>query len=179
MITCPVCHQQEYDGELLCSRCGARLPLSEETTASWEFPAKPVINTKPALPALPLQPAPPAPPPSRPLAAPEPGQLVLAPEGASDPVVLAGKTEFILGRESQAQTPPDVDLNPFGGREKGVSRRHASLRVNGKQTLLMDLGSANGTRLNGEPLRPNEPVRLLDGDEIRLGRLSLHVFFNL
>ncbi len=43
----------------------------------------------------------------------------------------------------------------------------------------MDLGSSNGTQLNGSPLVANEPVRLESGDEIRLGKLSIRVYFNL
>ncbi len=172
MITCPVCHQTEYEGELFCSRCGAQLGLTEDTPITRTFPAAQASEAAPASTA------------ARPAAArapqpPGPGQIALAPEGADASIILAGKFEYTLGRESQSQSPPDVDLNPYGGREKGVSRRHATLRVDGKQLLLMDLGSANGTKLNGEALRAQEPVRLLDGDEIRLGKLSVHVYFSL
>jgi hypothetical protein len=110
---------------------------------------------------------------------PGPGQVALAVSGATASLILAGKFEYLLGREGQGQPPPDVDLTPYGGREMGVSRRHASLRVDGKQLLLMDLHSANGTKLNGEAVPPQEPVRLLDGDEIRLGKLVVHIYFNL
>jgi len=173
MITCPVCHQTEYEGELFCSRCGAQLSLVEDTPVTRSFPATQPIEAPQAAGAAP-KPAPGHTP--RP---PAPGQIALAPEGAEASIILAGKFEYVLGRESQSQSPPDVDLNPYGGREKGVSRRHATLRVDGKQLLLMDLSSANGTKLNGEPVRAQEPVRLLDGDEIRLGKLSVHVYFSL
>ncbi len=43
----------------------------------------------------------------------------------------------------------------------------------------MDLGSSNGTQLNGSPLVAHEPVRLENGDEIRLGKLAFKVHFNL
>jgi pSer/pThr/pTyr-binding forkhead associated (FHA) protein len=181
MITCPVCQQSEYEGELFCSKCGAQLTLVEDSPATRSFPVtQPIGTPRPTAAATPpagpaaasaAQPAAPR--------APAPGQIALAPDGADASIILAGKFEYFLGRESQSQSPPDVDLNPYGGREKGVSRRHASLRVTGKQILLMDLGSANGTKLNGEPVRPNEPVRLLDGDEIRLGKLALRVYFSL
>jgi pSer/pThr/pTyr-binding forkhead associated (FHA) protein len=172
MITCPVCHQSEYEGELFCSRCGAQLALVEDSPVTRSFPATQTIEA-PAAAAPPRASSPPL---SSP---PAPGQIALAPEGAEASVILAGKFEYVLGRESQAQSPPDVDLNPYGGREKGVSRHHASLRVDGKQLLLMDLGSANGTKLNGDTMRPQEPVRLLDGDEIRLGKLLVRVYFSL
>ena len=172
MVTCPVCRQSEYVGELFCSRCGAQLALVEGSSATRSLPATQTIGSSPSNAAP--QPAPPAV--SRP---PAPGQIALAPDGADAAIVLAGKFEYILGRESQSQPPPDVDLNSYGAREKGVSRHHASLRVDGKQLLLMDLGSANGTKLNGETMRPQEPVRLLDGDEIRLGKLTVRVYFSL
>jgi hypothetical protein len=171
MITCPVCHQQEYEGELFCSRCGAQLMLAEESPATRNFTATQMMdNPQPMKPIPEYQPA------SQP---PGPGQVALAVSGATASLILAGKFEYLLGREGQGQPPPDVDLTPYGGREMGVSRRHASLRVDGKQLLLMDLHSANGTKLNGEAVPPQEPVRLLDGDEIRLGKLVVHIYFNL
>ncbi len=172
MITCPVCHQQEYEGELFCSRCGAQLMLAEESPITRNFTVTQMMeNTPPANAAREYQPANNQPP--------GPGQIALAVTGAAASLILAGKFEYLLGREGQGQAPPDVDLTPYGGREMGVSRRHASLRVDGKQLLLMDLHSANGTKLNGELVPPQEPVRLLDGDEIRLGKLAMHIYFNL
>ncbi len=107
------------------------------------------------------------------------GQIVLTVEGATQPIILEGRREYFLGREAQEQQNPDVNLGLYGGREKGVSRRHASLRVDRRQLLLMDLGSSNGTQLNGSPLVAHEPVRLENGDEIRLGKLAFKVHFNL
>jgi hypothetical protein len=47
-----------------------------------------------------------------------------------------------------------------------VSRRHAEIRPHGDGWLLTDLGSTNGTLVNGSPVTSH---RLLDGDEIQLG----------
>ena len=53
----------------------------------------------------------------------------------------------------------------------GVSRRHARLVINGDQARVEDLGSKNGTFVDGKPV---EGTRLLkDGDEIRIGPVSL------
>jgi pSer/pThr/pTyr-binding forkhead associated (FHA) protein len=147
------------------------MPQTDDSPTTDSFPHSPPMDSHPSTPEQkPKRPA------ARP---PAPGQIVLAVEGAEASIVLANKSEYTLGREGQGQASPDVDLNPHGGREKGVSRRHAMLRVDGKQLLLMDLDSANGTKLNGETLSAHEPVRLLDGDEIRVGKLSIHVYFNL
>ena len=170
MITCPVCHHQEYEGEVFCSHCGAQLGGSDESPITRSFSKAQLMEQAATSQPAPVRPTP------RP---PSPGQIALAVDGAEASIILADKFEYVLGRESQGQVTPEVDLNPFGGREKGVSRRHAMLRVDGRQLLLMDLNSANGTKLNGESLRAQEPVRLLDGDEIRMGKLVVHIYFNL
>jgi len=47
------------------------------------------------------------------------------------------------------------------------SSRHASLTPHGDTVVLEDLGSTNGTFLNGEPLTGPQPLH--DGDRIRIG----------
>jgi hypothetical protein len=51
--------------------------------------------------------------------------------------------------------------------EPSVSRRHASLRRVGERWLLRDLGSSNGTRVNG--MRVTEEVEVRPGDQLNLG----------
>ena len=70
--------------------------------------------------------------------------------------------ELILGREPGL--PGTID-------DASVSRRHAHLRWDGTAVVLTDLGSKNGTFVKG--VRVSEPVALEDGDEIRLGLVSL------
>ena len=53
----------------------------------------------------------------------------------------------------------------------GVSRRHACIRVDGPQASVEDLGSKNGTFVNGQPVR--EPVPLVDGNQVRLGTVVI------
>jgi DNA-binding winged helix-turn-helix (wHTH) protein len=53
---------------------------------------------------------------------------------------------------------------------RGVSRYHARILVAGAEATLEDLGSKNGTYLNG--VRIATPQRLADGNEIRLGAMS-------
>ena len=54
--------------------------------------------------------------------------------------------------------------------DPGVSRHHAELRVEHDQVVLVDLGSTNGTFVNGQPVRR---VVLSDGTHISLGRTTL------
>jgi hypothetical protein len=49
-----------------------------------------------------------------------------------------------------------------------ISRRHARIQVIGEQAIFEDLGSRNGCRVNGVPLR--ERHLLVAGDRIRIGK---------
>jgi hypothetical protein len=54
--------------------------------------------------------------------------------------------------------------------DPNVSRKHAELRRRGQEVVVVDLGSTNGTRVNGSPARER---RLTDGDEITVGTTTL------
>jgi pSer/pThr/pTyr-binding forkhead associated (FHA) protein len=54
-----------------------------------------------------------------------------------------------------------------------VSRSHAGLRRKAGAWLLSDVGSTNGTRLNG--WRVTEPVPVRAGDEVTFGSLTMVV----
>jgi pSer/pThr/pTyr-binding forkhead associated (FHA) protein len=41
---------------------------------------------------------------------------------------------------------------------------------------IVDLGSTNGTSVNGQRIAANAPERIKDGDEITLGRTTLRFF---
>jgi len=56
--------------------------------------------------------------------------------------------------------------------EPTISRQHAAIAWDGEGYVLEDLGSTNGTRVNG---RKAKRARLLAGDEIELGRLQLRL----
>lgn len=88
---------------------------------------------------------------------------------------LEGKTEFVIGRlDESSKSVPDIDLEPFGARDKGVSRRHAKLvRLGNGLTYIVDLSSTNGTLVNGKQVEPLEHVRINIGDRIELGDLVL------
>ncbi len=94
--------------------------------------------------------------------------------------MLKQKRETIFGRGATLpqSAMPGVDMTPFAGYRMGVSRRHAAIRRNENNQLeLWDLGSSNGTYLNGVRLAAHRPNRLRDGDEIRLGQMVLRVRF--
>jgi DNA-binding response OmpR family regulator len=67
------------------------------------------------------------------------------------------KDVFLIGRGENC----DVVLP-----ERPISRQHAEIRRQGSQYYLSDLGSKNGTCLNGQEI--DGPVPLQDGDEIQV-----------
>ena len=58
-----------------------------------------------------------------------------------------------------------------GPDDPNVSRKHAEIRPRGGSWVLTDLGSTNGSRLNGQPVEGSEVIS--PGDEIELGSTSL------
>jgi len=53
----------------------------------------------------------------------------------------------------------------------GVSRRHATITIAHGAAVLADVGSKNGTKVNGTAVR--EPVTLRDGDQLLIGTVPL------
>ena len=54
--------------------------------------------------------------------------------------------------------------------DPNVSRRHAEVRPSGDGFVIVDLGSTNGTKVNGLTVTER---RLEDGDEVALGNTRL------
>ena len=82
--------------------------------------------------------------------------------------------EMVLGRfEHGFSNPPDVDLAFDDGEIPSVSRRHAILLGRGGEHWLMDMGSSNGTYVNGHPVPLSKGVQLTEGDRILVGRCRL------
>lgn len=81
-----------------------------------------------------------------------------------------------LGRLDPASDVfPEIDLSNDGGLEKGVSRRHARVLKREGAVVVEDLGSINGTFINGKRLAPYLPEALQSGDQLQLGRLLIEV----
>ena len=59
--------------------------------------------------------------------------------------------------------------------DRQVSGRHAKLAFSANQFSVMDLGSLNGTRLNGNPLSAREPNTFRPGDVISVGGFNIGV----
>jgi len=78
-----------------------------------------------------------------------------------------------LGRpDSDTGNYPDVEIDL----DEGVSRKHAEIRLRGSRYYLIDLGSTNGTLLNGQAVIALTENVLTHGDRIRIGEMTEIVF---
>lgn len=87
---------------------------------------------------------------------------------------LVGEGELTIGRlDPHRGIRPDVDLSKYDPASR-ISRRHARITIRGTQFFVEDLGSANGTIINGSKrLKPQEPYPLANGDVLKIGETTL------
>ncbi len=96
-----------------------------------------------------------APPPSPP---PVEEACLITAEGARS---LLQQGETTVGRSHENVIALDQDNQ--------VSRQHAVIYWDGRQCTVTDLGSSNGTFVNGQRLAPHTPTPLQSGDRVRFG----------
>ena len=157
-MKCVECGHDNHEGVLLCGNCNSDiydlLAGSAKTTKLGTTRAQDLRLAEP--------------PSSRPL-------IIYVADG-SVPISVEHSKSIILGR-SDSNTSVDVDLSGFDAREHGVSRQHARLNTKQEPPTLFDLGSSNGTYINGQRLEPKTATILESGDEIQLGRFKMRVYF--
>jgi hypothetical protein len=163
MILCPNCQYKNLDGTVFCVECGMQLsglqPIVTQNISADNRPFPPMEKRKTAPFSEDLDTW---------------ASLHLLDSGQILP--LGDRTEFTLGRVSEAQPiMPDIDLTPYQAYANGVSRLHAVLKREGKRVFVMDLGSSNGTYLNGKRLTPNVDQTLNHGDMLALGKLKIQI----
>ena len=99
---------------------------------------------------------------------------------AAGPVPAGASVRVLRGFYEGLEVPLDRDWIVIGrGRtadlviaEATISRAHAAIGWDAEGFFMQDLGSTNGTKVNGQrsPL-----ARLKDGDDLQLGRLQLRI----
>jgi len=158
---CSNCNEIVRLGELICPKCGTilasntsastkALPKAEET-----FPRRTSIGSIPRY----YQ------------------KVTLIIDGKQ--AALPAAQHLIIGRhDSQSDAPPpDIDLTPFGAAELGVSRQHIELAWKNDLIFIVDVGSTNGTLLNGQRLMAGIERILRDNDELIIGHMPVRVRF--
>jgi serine/threonine-protein kinase len=102
------------------------------------------------------------------------GKAISFPDGSPERRFPLTGTEILVGRRSVSRgIHPDIDVTTQPGgppTDTGVSREHAKLipTPSGGWSII-DLGTENGTLVNGADIAPGRPVPLHDGDRINLG----------
>jgi serine/threonine protein kinase len=158
-IFCLNCGRGNKSTARFCAGCGS--PLQQ---------AMPVVNTPTPMPvAQPVRPVIPSPLP----------QVSMLPPARFIVTTPRGGWEFLLetlpcriGRRDPSQNHyPELDLADY---DRGhASRRHAVIERRGDQYVLTDVGSVNGTILNGMTLPPHRPQPLQENDRIKIGDVEL------
>src|SRR5262245_29161125 len=102
------------------------------------------------------------------------GKLILLDMDANAQFPLPADNEITIGRvDPHRGIRPDIDLSKFDPAAR-ISRRHARITSRGGQFYIEDLGSANGTIINGRTrLKPQELYPLANGDVLVFGETTL------
>ena len=170
MIRCANCHKEEIIGALFCSECGAQL-ITTGSLRTHSLSTMPG-DTNPGT-----------------LRVSEQSAAVIIPRSveqiismhlldSGDIIRLSGQMEYTIGRSADGQLIlPDVDLAPFDAYSQGVSRVHAALKITEQGIVIADLGSANGTRVNGQKIAAHMDYSVNHGDVLALGKFKLQVLF--
>jgi hypothetical protein len=152
---CPACKLGNDANAVSCKHCGASLDL---TSARSNTAEKDVQG-------------------SREYSIPSDGVAFYF-SGITTPIAVTADEEFILGRKTEGDAEPLVDLTNPDGFAMGVSRRHAMVRAVGNGYVIIDLNSSNGTWVDGKILVPTQQYDLPSGGLIQLGRLKLVAIYN-
>jgi hypothetical protein len=158
-MICPECGHKNLEGALLCESCHYDIyDLLMDRLETKQLNKSLVSSLRLTEPAS-----------SRPL-------LLYLPN--TPPIAINRLNNLVIGRNNpeDATDVVDIDLTPFGAQDKGVSRKHASIDARKEPPTILDLGSANGTYINGVKLEPNKPEPIESGDELRLGHLVMRLY---
>ena len=166
MITCRVCNNQEYHGVFFCGECGSQLVLADDKNVNtFIYPSQArglELDISNTIPKKLL----------------ENETFILYYLEQKEVINIPDQNEFTIGRIVDGQViTPDVDLNPYKAFDKGVSRLHATIRISSEKNKIhvIDLGSANGSSVNGYDIPANSEVPLNHGDVLTLGKFSMKV----
>src|SRR5258705_13913681 len=91
-------------------------------------------------------------------------EIIVTADGAEVIRKILRPGDYVIGRENDCDVQFNVPL---------VSRRHAQLIVNFDHVLIEDLGSSNGTFINGKPV--TETTRLWPNQKIQIGAATIEL----
>lgn len=92
------------------------------------------------------------------------------PSGTGAERIRLPKGSFIIGRSE--------DLAQYVEKEAGVSRAHVELLIRETSFSIKDLGSRNGTKLNGELIAPYKDYLMEPGDSFSIAEITFQLGIN-
>jgi pSer/pThr/pTyr-binding forkhead associated (FHA) protein len=99
------------------------------------------------------------------------------PAGRDSPVLETQLEIYPLTKKPGASFPDRITIGRTSNNivfpDSSVSRFHAHVRRDGKEWVVADAGSKNGTWLNGQPLAPRKERALASRATVRLGDVDL------
>jgi pSer/pThr/pTyr-binding forkhead associated (FHA) protein len=99
-----------------------------------------------------------------------PPRYCLSQQNGKHRIALPTNGEIVLGRfDAATHVTPDVDLSYDDRDSFAISRRHARIIGQEGRHEIEDMGSTNGTRVNGVRLNIGQRVQLRPGDRVSLG----------
>ena len=165
MIICPFCQAEQVENTIYCGECGHYLLGEDDKRRTEHYDRDDIHSTvePQAHSKLPFLVD---------LSNPVVIQLKIVSNQREVQLVLNKK--ILLGRIDPALSVfPDMDLTHDGTPAKSVSRRHATIARQDDKIVIEDLGSVNGTFVNGHRLDPYVPHLIHDGDMLQLGKLPV------
>lgn len=103
-------------------------------------------------------------------------ELILSFPHETEPFRFNVESPITIGRsDPTSSTTLTLDLTPYFAAQLGVSRFHAEISFTNGQFYIKDMGSTNGTQINGKRIAPYHLVPFHEGDEIRLGHFPMIV----
>ncbi|HEV3139877.1 MAG TPA: FHA domain-containing protein, partial [Vicinamibacterales bacterium] len=109
----------------------------------------------------------------QPVSAPAPGGLAVLVDPTSKKMFELASGESTIGRVDRLTGfSPDVDLSSLDT-QRTLSRRHAKIvRKDGDYFVREEIGTRNGTFVNGERVQTGVDVKLAPGARIRFGMIE-------
>lgn len=147
MAVCPTCGQTTGPDDAFCQTCGTSLKRSDgqdEAAVESQSGSLPSARARVLIRRLP-------------------------PESDPDAGPTDEREVALDGRNAAIGRSPSCDIVLDG--DQLVSRRHALMRFDGQHFTIVDLGSSNGTYVNGVEIRELTP--LVDSDHVTIGEHEL------
>lgn len=165
MHLCPNCGRDIRPGDRFCLHCGQRLSVG--FVPPWPWGQAPAEGSAPEAAVNPVEmhvaTATPSSEQMRPSMSQPPRFNWKTADGADHDFEMS-PSEIAIGRAPTC----DIVLND----DQMVSRRHALVRRQGNTITVVDLGSSNGTLINGVEIHDSAPLK--DGDRLTIGDHDLH-----